>query len=111
MRMLTVAGGTAACVLAMATMARPQAADCRSLGNVQFVCGQAGPEDLAVVPGGQWVIASGYVTGAGSIRLINTRDNSTNNETWGFGTTAVQVGRELWVGAVRGERIARFQFP
>jgi sugar lactone lactonase YvrE len=36
--------------------------------------------------------------------LIDYKDN----ETWGAGTTAVQVGNELWVGAIRGERIARF---
>jgi hypothetical protein len=32
---------------------------CDALGNVQFLCGFAGPEDLVAVPGGRWVIASG----------------------------------------------------
>lgn len=76
MRVLTFVGVTFACVLPMG-MAGPRAADCPPLGNVQFVCGQSGPEDLKVVPGSQWVIASGYVTGAGSIRLVSTRDHST----------------------------------
>jgi hypothetical protein len=35
-----------------------------------------GPEDLAIVPGGEWVISSGNVT-RGAIRLINVRDRST----------------------------------
>jgi hypothetical protein len=76
MRVLTLVGVTVTCVSALG-IARPRAADCRPLGNVQFVCGQAGPEDLAVVPGSHWIIASGYAAGAGSVRLIDTRDNTT----------------------------------
>jgi hypothetical protein len=30
-------------------------APCDAIGNVQFICGQNGPEDLVVVPGSQWV--------------------------------------------------------
>jgi sugar lactone lactonase YvrE len=30
------------------------------------------------------------------------------NETFNFATGAIQVGKEIWVGSVRGDRIARF---
>lgn len=42
-------------------------------GNVQFVCGQTAPEDLVLVPGGQWIVATSY-GGNGGIRVINVRD-------------------------------------
>ncbi|PYR05370.1 MAG: hypothetical protein DMF99_28505 [Acidobacteria bacterium] len=51
-------------------------AGCDGLGNVQFVCGLAGPEDLVVVPGDQMVIASGDAA-PGAITLINVRNKTT----------------------------------
>src|SRR2546422_1010886 len=51
-------------------------AGCDPLGNVQFVCGLAGPEDLVIVPGGQMVIASGDAA-PGAITLINVKDRIT----------------------------------
>jgi len=51
-------------------------APCSPSGNVQFVCGQEAPEDLAVLPGSDWVFASDF-SGNGGIRLINTRDFTT----------------------------------
>jgi hypothetical protein len=51
-------------------------APCTPAGNVQFVCGQEAPEDLAVMPGSDWVFASDF-SGNGGIRLINTRDLTT----------------------------------
>src|SRR5262245_65837457 len=51
-------------------------APCNPAGNVQFVCGQEAPEDLVVLPGSEWVIASDF-GGKGGIRLINTRDLTT----------------------------------
>jgi hypothetical protein len=39
------------------------------------VCDQSGPEDLAIVPGGQWVMSSG-LQGNGAIRLNSVRDSS-----------------------------------
>jgi hypothetical protein len=50
-----------------------RAAGCDPAGNVQFICGLVGPEDLVVVPGEQWVIASGDAA-PGAITLINVRD-------------------------------------
>src|SRR5262249_34693396 len=56
--------------------AAPKAASCDPLGNVQFICGLAGPEDLVSVPGTEWVVASGMAAG-GTISLINVRDHTT----------------------------------
>jgi hypothetical protein len=46
---------------------------CDAIGDVQFVCGQNGPEDLVVVPGSQWVVASAF-GGSGGIMLIRVSD-------------------------------------
>jgi sugar lactone lactonase YvrE len=34
--------------------------------------------------------------------------NYANDQAFGFGTVAIQIGNELWVGSVRGDRIAIF---
>ena len=55
----------------------PQAATpCESVTGIQVICGQQAPEDLVVVPGAQWVVASAY-SGAGGINLIRVSDRST----------------------------------
>src|SRR5437764_1389810 len=54
-----------------------KAAGCEPLGDIQFVCGQNGPEDLAVVPGSQWVVAGGDTGDDGSLRLIRVSDRTT----------------------------------
>jgi hypothetical protein len=33
------------------------------------------------------------------------------NSAFNFSTVAVQVGKELWLGSVRGDRVARFPAP
>src|SRR3954471_23793391 len=60
----------------VAAQVRFTAAGCDPAGNMKFVCGQAGPEDLAIVPGGRWVLASGMAQGGG-VRLIDIRDKTT----------------------------------
>lgn len=52
-------------------------ADCGAVGDVQFVCGQQGPEDLVVVPGSQWVVASAY-GGSGGVVLIRASDRASS---------------------------------
>ena len=54
----------------------PRPTGCEPLGNVQFVCGLVGPEDLVVVPRSDWVIASGDAA-PGAITLIDVRDKTT----------------------------------
>jgi len=38
----------------------PAPASCEPAGPIRFVCGQAGPEDLVIVPGNRWLVASAY---------------------------------------------------
>ena len=45
------------------------------VGEVQFVCDLVSPEDLVVVPGEEWVIASGLREG-GRLQLVNVRDKT-----------------------------------
>jgi len=52
-----------------------KAAGCDALGDVQFICGFVGPEDLVVVPGEQLVVASGDA-GPGAITLIHVKDQT-----------------------------------
>lgn len=56
--------------------AGPSAAGCDALGKIQFVCGVTSPEDLALVPGSEWIVTSGNRPGSGAIRLINVRDKT-----------------------------------
>jgi DNA-binding beta-propeller fold protein YncE len=77
MRILTVLGGLFI-VFALPLRLTGQApAGCSPAGAVQFVCGQQAPEDLVLVPGSDWVIASVYAN-PGGIRLINARDRTTS---------------------------------
>jgi hypothetical protein len=75
LRILTLFGVSVAWALLMGS-AGLRAADCDPVGNVGFVCNQAGPEDLFLVPGGEWVLSSGMVAN-GAIRLISVRDKTT----------------------------------
>jgi sugar lactone lactonase YvrE len=54
----------------------PAAAPCVQAGNTQYVCAQVSPEDLVVVPGGEWVVSTAYAQ-PGGLRVINVRDKST----------------------------------
>src|SRR5580765_5372730 len=77
MKLLTLTGLVVA--LALPTGAAGQrgaVAGCDPLGNVRFICNQVAPEDLALVPGGEWLISSGMAAN-GAIRLINIRDKTT----------------------------------
>jgi DNA-binding beta-propeller fold protein YncE len=51
-------------------------ATCAPSGNIQYVCGQEAPEDLVLIPGTDWVLASSFA-GNGGIRLISVRDKTT----------------------------------
>jgi hypothetical protein len=48
---------------------------CVDAADIQFVCGQQGPEDLVVVPGGTWVV-TGIFGGSGGINLIRVSDRT-----------------------------------
>ena len=49
--------------------------DCAPVGEIQFICNLISPEDLAVLPGEEWVIASGNQEG-GKLHLVNVRDKT-----------------------------------
>jgi hypothetical protein len=80
---LTIAGCiTFACVLAalprLAAQGRgPAATPCASVSDVTLACGQSGPEDLAPLPDGKWVVA-GVMAGGGGINLIRASDRSSS---------------------------------
>src|SRR5687767_15842695 len=71
--LLLTASSLAASAAAQAPPPVAPPADCSPAGTVQFVCGQQAPEDLVVVPGGQWVIAGAY-SGSGGLYLIRATD-------------------------------------
>ena len=48
---------------------------CEPVGEIQFICDMVSPEDLAVIPGSEWVIASGAREG-GRLHLISVLDKT-----------------------------------
>jgi hypothetical protein len=60
-----------------AALAAQTPANCAPSGNIQYVCGQEAPEDLVLIPGTDWVLASSY-GGNGGIRLISVRDKTSS---------------------------------
>ena len=50
-----------------------QAPSCEPVGDIRFVCGQDGPEDLVAVPGTPWLVASAYGP-TGGLFAINTKE-------------------------------------
>jgi hypothetical protein len=73
-RQLRFLGVSVAVSLSLGIAQRSTAA-CEAVGEVQFICDVISPEDLAVVPGGEWVIASGDREG-GRIHLVNVQDKT-----------------------------------
>src|SRR5215467_11622468 len=60
----TAVGATAAMV--------PLQSACAPSGGLNFICGLQAAEDLVIVPGTRWLIASGMVAGSG-LHLIDTQ--------------------------------------
>ena len=56
-------------------LAVQNAVACEAVGDVQFICDVISPEDLAIVPGEEWIIASGDQKG-GRIHLVNVQDKT-----------------------------------
>ena len=67
--------GVSAIFLGSLGVAAPAAAQCDPIGDIRFICDVIGPEDLAIVPGAEWVIASGNQEG-GRIQLVNIQDKT-----------------------------------
>ena len=51
----------------------PPATPCNTVKDIQVICGQQGPEDLVVLPGANWIIASS-MTGTGGLNAIRVSD-------------------------------------
>jgi len=49
-----------------------QSTGCAPSGGLNFICGMQAPEDLVLVPGTRWLIASGMMPGSG-LHLIDTQ--------------------------------------
>ena len=62
-------------VASSAVLAQQAAGGCEPAGQIRFVCGQAGPEDLVAVPRTRWLIASAYGP-EGGLHLVDTRASS-----------------------------------
>jgi sugar lactone lactonase YvrE len=58
-----------------ADYAVPGEAPCVPVDNLKFVCGMVSPEDIAVLPGGEWAIASGNRQG-GRLHLVDVKAKS-----------------------------------
>jgi hypothetical protein len=57
---------------AAAATAFAQSAACPPSGGLNFICGMKAPEDLVLVPGTRWLIASGMEAGSG-LHLVDTQ--------------------------------------
>ena len=60
-----------AALLMMLPAARAQDAPCADDPELSYVCGPEKPEDVLALPGTRWLIASGFVDGAG-LKLVDT---------------------------------------
>jgi len=80
MKALTLLVVLTALLLPAAMFAQPPAQapppPCVPAGNIQFVCDHMAPEDLVVVPGSEWVVATSY-GGTGGIRIVNVKTKVT----------------------------------
>ena len=72
-----VALGVALVASGAGVLAGQESAGCEPVGDIRFICDLIGPEDLAIVPGDEWVVVSGNQEG-GRIHLINVADKTTS---------------------------------
>jgi hypothetical protein len=73
---VTIATGFVPHALAAQISAGDASTRCAPEGDVQFVCGQSAAEDLAYIPGTDWVLASSLHGKAEGIRVISVRDKT-----------------------------------
>lgn len=67
---LAVLAGSASCAHEVYETA--PAAACGGEGPLSYICGSEKPEDLAAIPGTDWIITSGFAAGSG-LKLVNAR--------------------------------------
>jgi hypothetical protein len=71
-RLFLAVVAAAACLLPRVVHAQTPAAACAPAAGLTFLCGIQNPEDLVLVPGTRWLIASGMGPGAG-LNLVDTQ--------------------------------------
>jgi hypothetical protein len=75
-RTIAVAALLAAAASTQAATPPTEAPPCTASGDLKFVCGIKGPEDVVAVPGTPWLIAGSMVPGGG-LHLINAETKVT----------------------------------
>lgn len=75
MRTVKLLGVSCLCALSLGLTQQQDNAVCAGVGDVQFICDVVSPEDLAVIPGEEWIIASGDQEG-GRIQLVNVGEKT-----------------------------------
>ena len=83
-------------VLAIAGSAIAQSTACAPSGGLNFICGLKAPEDLVLVPGTRWLIASGMEAGSG-LHLIDTQAK-TARTLFGAGASAARPDQTKFTG-------------
>jgi hypothetical protein len=67
-----------AAVFGSLSLSAAQTAACGPSGGLTFICGVQNPEDLVIVPGTRWMIASGMAPGSG-LHLVDTQAKTVRN--------------------------------
>src|SRR4029079_3889143 len=75
----------------LSLIAGAQSAPCASSGGLNFICGLQAPEDLVLLPGTRWLIASGMAAGSG-LHLIDTQAK-TARTLFGSGAAATRADK------------------
>jgi len=68
-----------------------QSGGCTPSGGLNFICGMQAPEDLVLIPGTRWLIASGMAPGSG-LHLIDTQAK-TARAFFGAGVAAARADK------------------
>jgi len=109
-RPCAVALGVVVLALGVGSQLRAQAPSCEPAGEIRFVCGQDGPEDLVVVPGSPWLVASAYGA-SGGLFAINTKEAS-STRLFPSATAADRLDRQTYgscPGPLQGEDREHFR--
>jgi len=69
---------------------------CAPSGGLNFICGIQATEDLVLIPGTRWLIASGLMAGSG-LHLIDTQSKTARNF-FGSGVSAVRADKAKFAG-------------
>ena len=77
-------------------IASAQSAPCTPSAGLSFICGLQAAEDLVLVPGTRWLIASGMTAGSG-LHLIDTQAKTARN-LFGPGLSAIRADKARFAG-------------